>query len=220
MIFSDREEAGRVLAQVLKEKINKENNPIILAIPRGGIVVAYALAKELNIPVSLVIVRKLGIPWNEEAGFGSVDPDGSVYLDTEIVRYARLDDETIRSIVDRELKKIRERERKFLPQGYPDLKDREVIIVDDGVATGYTAIAASEFARRRGAKKVIVAVPVCPSDAKVRFKEHADEFVCYYPSPESHFAVGMFYRDFHQVEDEEFMKYIEELKNLGLFEPV
>lgn len=219
MILENREEAGRLLAEVLKDKIYHEDRPIILAIPRGGIPVAYELSRELRIPMSIVVVRKLGLPWNEEAGFGAIDPDGETYLDHELVSYAKLDAETIRSVAEKELKELREREKKFLPQGYPDLKDREVIIVDDGVATGYTAIASAGFAKKRGARRVIVAVPVCPKDAAERFKGHADEFLCYHRSSEMSFAVGMFYRDFHQLSDEEAIDYIERAKKEGLFEP-
>jgi len=94
-----------------------------------------------------------------------------------------------------------------------------VIIVDDGVATGYTAIASAGFAKKRGAKRVIVAVPVCPKDVAKRFKDYADEFLCYHRSSEMSFAVGMFYRDFHQLSDEEAFDYIEKAKKGGLFEP-
>ncbi len=219
MIFEDREEAGKLLAGTLKEKIHPDDRPIILAIPRGGVPVAYQLSKELKIPMSIVVVRKLGLPWNEEAGFGAIDSDGETYLDPELVNYAKLDAETIRSIAEREIKELREREKKFLPKGYPDLKDREVIVVDDGVATGYTAIASAGFAKKRGAKRVIVAVPVCPKDAPRRFKDHADEFVCYHLSSEMSFAVGMFYKDFHQLSDEETLEYINKAKSEGLFEP-
>ncbi|HHJ64180.1 MAG TPA: phosphoribosyltransferase [Aquifex aeolicus] len=219
MIFEDRESAGRKLAEVLREKIRLENKPLILAIPRGGIPVAYALAKELRVPMSVVVVRKLGLPWNEEAGFGAVDPDGHTYLDEETVRYAGLDRETIRRIAEKELEELRKREEKFLPRGYPDVRGREVVVVDDGVATGYTAIAAAGFARKRGAKKVLVAVPVCPADASGRFGDSADEFVCFYPSDKPGFAVGMFYRDFHQLSDEETLSYLKRAEQEGLLEP-
>ncbi len=219
MIFKDREEAGRLLAQALKENIRKDLNPIILAIPRGGVPVAYAMAQELSIPVSLVITRKLGLPWNEEAGFGAIDPEGRIYLDEEIVGHAKLDSSTVSKIAQRELQKIREREETFLPKGYPNLKDRHAVVVDDGVATGYTAIAGAEFAKRKGASRVTVAVPVCPEDSVKRISETVDDFVCYHPSREMNFAVGLFYQDFHQLSDDEVLEYIFRLKEKGLFEP-
>ncbi len=219
MTFSGREEAGLLLAGVLREKLNLSDNTLILAIPRGGVPVAFAISTELRFPMSLVIVRKLGLPWNEEAGFGAVDPDGSTYLDQDIVNSAKLDSESIRNIADRELKEIRRRESKFLPSGYPDMENRQVVVVDDGIATGYTAIAACGFAKRRGAKMVAVAVPVCPSDSDLRFKDISDRFICYHRAGEFSFAVGMFYRDFHQLSDDEVMSYIKKASEMGLFEP-
>ena len=219
MIFETREEAGRILAEDLRDRVNIEDKPIVLAIPRGGIPVAYQIAKTLKIPMSVVVVRKLGLPWNEEAGFGAVDPEGSTYIDEELVSRAKLDPETVKSIAKRELEEVRKRERIFVPEGYPSLKDREVIIVDDGVATGYTAIAASNFAKKKGAKKVIVAVPVCPKEACGRFEGKVDEFICHHTSSEFSFAVGLFYRDFHQLSDEEVLGYIKMAKEEGLFEP-
>ncbi len=219
MIFESREEAGRLLAEVVKERIHTEDRPIVLTIPRGGVPVAYALSTELKIPMSVVVVRKLGLPWNEEAGFGAIDPDGATYLDEELVSYAKLDTKTISEVAQKEMEELKNRERKFLPEGYPDLQEREVIVVDDGVATGYTAIAAAGFAKKRGAKRVIVAVPVCPKDSSKRFRGYADEFLCYHRSGEMSFAVGMFYRDFHQLSDEETLEYIRKAKEKGLFEP-
>ncbi len=219
MIFENREEAGERLAELLKDRIHPEDRPIVLAIPRGGIPVAYKVSEKLRIPMSVVVVRKLGLPWNEEAGFGAIDSEGSTYLDEELVNYAKLSADTISEIAKRELEELKNREKKFLPEGYPDLSGREVIVVDDGVATGYTAIASAGFAKKRGAKRVIIAVPVCPKDSPKRFKEYADEFLCYHPSGEISFAVGMFYKDFHQLTDEEAKDYIRKAKEKGLWEP-
>lgn len=219
MIFETREEAGRVLAEDLRGLVSPEERPIVLAIPRGGVPVAYAISQELGFPMSVVVVRKLGLPWNEEAGFGAIDPDGSTYLDEELVSQARLDPNTVREIARKELEEIRSREKRFMPDGYPHLEGRTAVVVDDGVATGYTAIAASGFAKKRGAKKVIVAVPVCPKDAERRFTGKADMFLCHHASGEFSFAVGMFYRDFHQLTDEEVLEYIGKAKERNLFEP-
>ncbi|RLJ70973.1 putative phosphoribosyltransferase [Hydrogenivirga caldilitoris] len=219
MIFESREEAGSLLAEALRDKIHPDDRPIILAIPRGGIPIAYSVSQKLQIPMSIVVVRKLGLPWNEEAGFGAIDSDGETYLDQELVSYAKLDEKTIESIAKKELEELKERERKFLPNGYPELSGREVIVVDDGVATGYTAVASAGFAKKRGAKRVIVAVPVCPKGTAKRFMGYADEFICYHSSSEMSFAVGMFYKDFHQLSDEETLSYIEKAKEAGLWEP-
>ena len=216
-MFRDREEAGELLASALEGIINREKNPIILAIPRGGIPIAYKVAERLSVPMSVIVVRKLGLPWNEEAGFGAIDPEGTPYYDQSVLSY--LSEEDIKQVVQKELKELREREKKFLPKGYPDLKNRQVIIVDDGIATGYTAIAAANWAKKKGASEVIIAVPVCPSDAKGRLERYADKFICYYPSDAPAFAVGMFYRDFHQLSDEEAKGYLKKAEEKGLLEP-
>ena len=219
MIFEDRESAGRLLADLLREKLNPQNRPILLAIPRGGIPVAHAISLELSVPMGVVVVRKLGLPWNPEAGLGAIDPEGSIYLDEESVSYLGLDPDTISKIANREFEELKKRERKFAPKGYPELEGREVIVVDDGVATGYTAIASAGFAKKRGAKRIMVAVPVCPADSHKRFKDYTDEFFCYYPARETSFAVGMFYRDFHQLSDEEAIALLEDTRERGLLEP-
>ncbi len=219
MIFEDRKSAGILLADLLREKLNPQNRPILLAIPRGGIPVAHAVSLELSVPMGVVVVRKLGLPWNPEAGFGAIDPEGSIYLDEESVSYLGLDPDTISKIANREFEELKKRERKFAPKGYPELEGREVIVVDDGVATGYTAIASAGFAKKRGAKRIMVAVPVCPADSHKRFKDYTDEFFCYYPAQETSFAVGMFYRDFHQLSDEEAIALLEDIRERGLLEP-
>ena len=219
MIFEDRTSAGRSLADLLRDKLDPQNRPILLAIPRGGIPVAHAVSTELNVPMGVLVVRKLGLPWNPEAGFGAIDPEGSIYVEEDTINYLGLDPDTISRIANEEFEELKKRERKFAPEGYPDLKGREVVVIDDGVATGYTAIAASGFARKRGSKKVIVAVPVCPADSYRRFKDYADEFLCYHPVQETSFAVGMFYKDFHQLSDEEAIHFIEDARQRGLLDP-
>ncbi|MCS6957643.1 MAG: phosphoribosyltransferase family protein [Aquificaceae bacterium] len=211
MVFSDRVEAGRLLGEYLKDKVERVD--LLLGIPRGGVVVAKEVAKILSAPLSLLIVRKLGVPSNPELAFGAIDPDGHLYLDSETVEYFRLSQEDINRVAQEELRKIREREKKFLKGKPLDVKDRVVVIVDDGVATGYTIIAGVEYLKRKGAKEVIVAVPVCPIEAIKRLNQHADQVYCYHPSESGSFAVGMFYRDFRQVEDEE----VEELLKDGVF---
>ncbi len=211
MIFLDRASAGKILGEYLKDKIDRNLNPIVLGIPKGGVIVAKEVAKILNVPMSLLIVRKLGVPQNPELAFGAVDKDGEVYIDKKTVDYFRLSEDQIRKVVQEEMKKIREREKIFLKGSMPDLSNREVIIVDDGIATGYTVIAGVNFVKRRGAQKVIVASPVCPADTLKRIKEHADEVFCYYVSHEPNFAVGMFYRDFRQVEDQEVLELLQDI---------
>ncbi|HIQ48238.1 MAG TPA: phosphoribosyltransferase [Aquifex aeolicus] len=216
MMFRDRDEAGELLAQALEGIIDVKKNPIVLAIPRGGIPVAYKIANYFKIPMAVIVVRKLGLPWNEEAGFGAIDPNGTPYYDSSVLNY--LTEEEIKDVIKKELKELREREKKFAPRGYPKLEGRQVIIVDDGVATGYTAIAAAGYAKGKGALEVIVAVPVCPSDSKRKLENYMDKFICYYSVSSSSFAVGMFYRDFHQLSDEEAKEYLKRAEEKGILE--
>jgi len=153
MIFDNRETAGRLLGEWLKEKLGKEGNYIVLGIPRGGVVVAKKTAEILGVPLGVLIVRKLGVPENPELAFGALDPDGNIYLDKSTVEYFGLTPQIIQKVAQEELKKIREREKKFERGLIKDFKDKDVIVVDDGVATGMTVEAGVEYLKRKGAKK-------------------------------------------------------------------
>ncbi|WP_333784535.1 phosphoribosyltransferase family protein [Thermocrinis sp.] len=203
MIFSNRQEAGRILGEWLKDRLKRKGACVVLGIPRGGVVVAKEAAKILGCPLGVLIVRKLGVPENPELAFGAIDPDGEIYLDKNTVEYFRLTPETIKKVAQEELKKIRDRERKFEKGKISQFEEVEFIVVDDGIATGMTVEAGVKYLKRKGAKRVIVAVPVCPKDTEERLKNYADEVYCYHSTTSSPFAVGMFYRDFRQVEDEE-----------------
>jgi len=203
MIFSSRQEAGRILSEWLKNVLKREGKCMVLGIPRGGVVVAKEVADLLGCPLGVLIVRKLGVPENPELAFGAIDPDGKIYLDKSTVQYFGLTPQIIQKIAEEELKKIREREKKFEKGKVSQFEGVEFIVVDDGIATGMTVEAGVEYLKRKGAKKVIVAVPVCPKDTRERLKNCADEVYCYHTAESSPFAVGMFYKDFRQVEDEE-----------------
>ncbi|MEN3028042.1 MAG: phosphoribosyltransferase family protein [Aquificaceae bacterium] len=210
MMFPNREEAGKILGEYIKDKVEKVD--LVLGIPRGGVVVAKEVAKLLNVPFSLLIVRKLSVPSNPELAFGAIDPDGKIYLDQWTVGYFRLSQKDIEKVAKEELNRIREREKSFL-RGKPlEVKDRMVLVVDDGIATGQTVMAGVEYLKRKGASKVIVAVPVCHSESLKKLSSHADAVYCYRVSEEASFAVGMFYREFRQVEDRE----VEELLKNGV----
>ncbi len=219
MIFENRFQAGVLLSEIIKELPEEEReNALILAIPRGGVEVAYGLSKETGIPFSLVIVRKLGIPWNEEAAFGSVDPDGKVYLDESVVRYLGLSPEIIESVKRKELERIKSRIELFLNGKEPPVEGKSALVVDDGMATGYTTLAALSYVKRKGASKVISLSPVCPEDTCNRLKSKGFEVYCYHRvSGEGSFAVGMFYKDFHQLSDGEVIEIIKRAKEERLF---
>ncbi len=215
MIFVDREDAGNKLAELLREYVKNPKDFLILAIPRGGVPVAYRVSKELGIPLKVIVVRKLGIPWNKEAAFGSIDPSGKVYVDEETVRYLGLSEDLIRGVAEEEYEELKRRERTFLPEGYPDMRGKKVIIIDDGVATGYTAVAAGSFARDMGAGEVWLAVPVCPARMDRRVKETFDRILCLHRDESPAFAVGMFYQDFHQLSDEEVIGMLSDIPENG-----
>ena len=210
MVFENREDAGKRLGQFLKDKVEKVD--LVLGIPRGGVVVAKEVAKVLEAPLSLLIVRKLGVPSNPELAFGAVDPDGKIYTDPWTVRYFNLSERDINRVAQEELKKIKEREERFLKGKAFDVKEKVVLVVDDGIATGQTVIAGIEYLRRKGADKVIVATPVCPRETLERLKNYADGVYCYHIAESGSFAVGMFYKDFRQIEDSE----VEELLKDGV----
>ncbi len=202
MVFGDRKEAGRLLGEFLKDKIYNDDC-IVFGIPRGGVVVAKEVAKVLDLPLGIIIVRKLGVPSQTELAFGAVDLDGEVYIDKRTVEYFRIDRESIDKVKNKELQKIKQMQEKFLSREVINFEGKNVIVVDDGIATGYTIIAGVKYLIRHGAKKVIVAVPVCPVESIQKLKRFAHEVYCYLQVKEGPYAVGMFYRDFKQVEDYE-----------------
>jgi len=203
MIFSNRQEAGRILGEWLKNKLKNEGRCMVLGIPRGGVVVAKEVARLLGCPLGVLIVRKLGVPENPELAFGAIDPDGEIHLNKSTVEYFGLTPNIIQKVAQEELKKIKEREKKFEKGLISQFEGMEFIVVDDGIATGMTVEAGVKYLRRKGAKRIIVAVPVCPKETEERLENYADEVYCYHSTTYSPFAVGMFYRDFRQVEDEE-----------------
>ncbi len=213
--FKNREEAGLLLGKAIKEKYPELNrsNAVILAIPRGGVPVAYYVAKETGIPFSVVITKKITSPSNPEAALGAVSVDGSFVL-SDIAK-AVFPMEALEAFAKDAYMEALRRVEKYQVSN-PDLKGKTVLIVDDGVATGYTAIASALYAKNKGASRVILAVPVCPVDSLERLKEYFDDVICLEPVDTPAFAVGAFYEDFHQVEDDEFFRYIEKAKAEGL----
>ncbi len=216
-IFENREEAGKLLGKLLSQYIEEldlsPNDTIILAIPRGGVPIAYYISKETGIPFSLIVTKKIAMPSNPEAAIGAIAPDGTFMLSSYAYYLSDTQLEEAKKIA---LEEAIEKQRKYLKRE-PDLKDKNVIIVDDGIATGYTAMVAGMYAKNKGARKVILAVPVCPEDSINRVKDVFDEVICYEKVDTPFFAVGAFYRDFHQVSDEEVKEYEEKAQKEGLF---
>jgi putative phosphoribosyl transferase len=200
-LFTDRVDAGRRLASALKDLADKD--AIILAIPRGGVVVGYEVAKALDIPLDIIIPRKIGAPSNPELAIGAITEDGTLLLDEQLMERLRVPEAYIQQESEAQKREIQRRLKLYrgaLP--YPILENRSVIIVDDGIATGSTMKAALASVRNRGAKTVTIAIPVGPTSTIRELKEKADIVVCL-RTPEAFYAIGQFYEDFAQTADEE-----------------
>jgi putative phosphoribosyl transferase len=206
MMFRNREEAGRLLAQSLAEYEGRPNL-VVLGLPRGGAPVARIVADFLGAPIDVFLVRKLGVPWQPELGFGAIaesagnDPPVRV-VDQGLVRECGLMP-NVEEIVAREQREIDRRSRLYRgARSLVDIRGKEVIIVDDGLATGSTMLAAVRALRQQHAKRIVVAVPVGPRDTCDAMRREADEGVCL-SSPQPFEAVGTWYEDFTQVTDRE-----------------
>jgi putative phosphoribosyl transferase len=204
--FKNRVDAGNQLAKALKPM---SKSAIILAVPRGGVVVGFEVAKTLGVPLDVVIARKIGAPDNPELAIGAVAEDGTVILDENLVKMLHVAKGYISEEVERQKLEIKRRLLRYRGDvPYPSLTNREVIVVDDGVATGSTLKASLMSIRKKGAKTVIVAVPVSPPDTVSQLKKMADRVVCL-QTPEPFYAIGQFYEDFEQTGDEEVIKLLE-----------
>jgi putative phosphoribosyl transferase len=198
-MFRNRKESARSLAEALAGY--KGKNPLILAIPRGAVPMGKILAEELGGELDVVLVRKLRAPGNPEFALGSIDETGWAYLADHALHYAS--PEYLEREQEAQLALIRERRAQYTPVHPPiDPRGRVVIVVDDGLATGSTMISALHALRARGAGKLICAVPVAPPDTLERVRSSADETLCLL-APWNFYAVGQFYADFPQVDDEE-----------------
>ncbi|MBO3768093.1 MAG: phosphoribosyltransferase [Candidatus Brockarchaeota archaeon] len=206
-MFKNREEAGQLLSEKLKFVINDRENTILLAIPRGGVVVAKEVAVALGLTLDIIAPRKIGAPFNPELALGAVSPEGQVYINNEIVSLVGVNKNYIEEEIKRQIQEAKR--RMFLyRKGKPfSIIKKEVIIVDDGIATGATMIVAIRSVRAKGAKKVIVAAPVISPEAFVLLKNEADEVISLI-MPSTFYAVGEFYEDFRQVTDEEVLEIL------------
>ena len=176
---------------------------IVLGLPRGGVPVAYEVARALRVPLDVFIVRKLGVPGFEELAVGAIASGGVRVLNDDVARSLPNANEIIEAVTQREIAELQRREQKYRDgRPSPQIENRTVILIDDGLATGATMRAAVKALRQRGAAKIVVAVPVGPPDTCKEFEDEADEVVCA-SAPEFFQAVGQYYDDFSQTTDEE-----------------
>lgn len=202
--FQDRAEAGRLLAEALEDYANRPD-VIVLALPRGGVAVGFEVARALNVPLDVLIVRKLGAPGQPELAMGAIASGGVRVLNQDLLNYYPIPDEWIESVAEREQQELERRERIYRgDRPAPDARGRTVILVDDGIATGSTMRSAVESLKKRGAANIIIAVPVAPESVREEFemlKDHV-RFVCL-SSPEPFFAISLWYDEFPQMTGEE-----------------
>jgi putative phosphoribosyl transferase len=200
--FRNRAEAGRVLAYHLTGYANRPDT-LVLALPRGGVPVAYDVARALNAPLDVFLVRKLGVPGHEELALGAIASGGVRVLNDDVVATFGLTADEIERVAAREAQEIARRERAYRgDRPRQTVHDKIVILIDDGLATGATMRAAARAIRSQGPAKLVVAVPVGASSTCDAFRDEADEIVCAV-TPEPFHAVGLWYRDFSQVTDVE-----------------
>jgi putative phosphoribosyl transferase len=204
MIFENRESAGRLLA---KEFANR-NDVVVLGIPRGGVTVAFEIAKALRVPLDVFLSRKLGVPGHEEFAFGAVAAGDGRYLDEQIIRATHITPEQIERVTA-EVRQTLDRRATLYRDGRPPMQvaGKTVILVDDGIATGASIYAAIQALRQMKPAKLIVAVPVAPASTCAWLRGLVDRLVCLY-APDDFYAVGQFYRDFAQVEDDEVIELL------------
>jgi putative phosphoribosyl transferase len=202
MIFRDRPDAGRQLAARLKRYADRPD-VLVLALPRGGVPVAYEVAKELKAPLDVFLVRKLGVPGHEELAMGAIASGGVRVLNEDIINYLRIPDVVIDAVAAREQRELERRQQAYRDgRPPPDVRDRIVILIDDGLATGSTMRAAAASLRLLKPRRIVVAVPVSAPETCDAIRSEVDEIVCAV-TPEHFQGVGLWYDDFSQTSDDE-----------------
>ncbi len=211
-MFKNRVEAGQLLASRLTRY--SESKVIVFGVPRGGVVVAFEVAKALRAPLSVVIPRKIGAPMQPELALGAVADDGTLLLDDRLVGELGVRKEYLEREVSSQLEEINRRRQAYrVPSIGSSLEGRVALVVDDGIATGATIRAAVRSLKKWKPASVVVAVPVAPPEAVELLRQEADDVVCI-QTPSSFFAVGEFYDEFEQVDDDEVVKILEEAARL------
>ena len=210
MRFRDRSDAGRKLASLLAHLVGEQC--VVLGLPRGGIPVGFEVARHLSAPLEVLLVRKLGVPGQPELAMGAIGESGVKILDNERIYRLGITEEQVNLVAHREQREMTRQAQEFR-QGRPavDLDGRTAVIVDDGIATGSTALAACHIARRLQAARIVMATPVAPRDVPALFDDAADEFVVV-SAPRWFMAIGQFYSDFRPTPDREVIELLEQAR--------
>ncbi|MEM2004194.1 MAG: phosphoribosyltransferase [Nitrososphaerota archaeon] len=210
MYFEDRIDAGEKLAIEIERQVGRPS--LVLGIPRGGVIVGYVIAKKLHAELDVIVARKIGVPGNPELAVAAVAEGGELAIEEEVANIYGVSYEYIESQARKEVEEINRRLEKFRDKKrILEIKDKEVIVVDDGLATGTTMIAALKSVRKKLPKRLIAAAPVASKEAVGRVRTIADDVVVLYV-PEDFYAIGEFYRDFSQVSDEEVIRYLASIR--------
>jgi len=201
-LFEDRRDAGRRLAATLSQYAHRPD-VLVLALPRGGVPVAYEVARALDAPLDVFLVRKLGVPGHEELAMGAIATGGVRVLNEQVVEGLRISDQVIEVVAQRQQRELARRERLYRgDRSAPDVRGRTVILIDDGLATGATMRAAAAALQQQQPARLIIAVPVAASSTCDEFRDEVDEIICAV-TPEPFLAVGLWYDDFSPTTDEE-----------------
>jgi predicted phosphoribosyltransferase len=210
-VFADRREAGRELAEELRRRLDV-TSPVVLGLPRGGVPVAAEVARALDGELDVLVVRKVGVPGQPELAAGAIASGGVQVLSGRVMSMAGLDEQDLRPVVRREQAELERREQAYRGERPPlAVQGRSVILVDDGMATGSTMLAAVQAVRKLGADRIIVAVPTASGEAAADLAREADVVVCL-DTPSPYMAVGYWYRNFGQTSDEEVRELLHESK--------
>jgi len=206
--FRDRAEAGRLLAELLRDYAGGDD-VLVLALPRGGVPVGYEVAKALGVPLDVFVVRKLGVPGHEEFAMGAIASGGLAVLNRDAIQQLRIGEAEVPRAIAAEMRELQRREAAYRgDRDPPELEGKTVILVDDGLATGSTMRAAALAVRQRNPARIVVAVPVAAAETCDEFRDVVDEVICG-AMPRPFQAVGLWYEDFSQTSDEEVRELLE-----------
>jgi putative phosphoribosyl transferase len=212
--FEDRTQAGRLLGEALAEYA-KRSDVVVLALPRGGVPVGFEVARMIDAPLDIILVRKLGTPGQEELAMGAIASGGVCVLNPDIVAVIDISQEAIEAVAATERKELERRERAYRGnKPPPPVENHCIILVDDGLATGASMLAAVSALRQRKPASIVVAIPVAPPDTVQRLKQEADAVVCL-ATPEPFSAVGRWYREFPQTSDDEVRSLLERASSMS-----